>query len=289
MINPDYLKTFLDLIESKSFTRTAERLYMTQPGVTQHIQKLEEHFECPLLIRQGKTFKLSEKGHHLALYARRLFLDYQGLQDILKGDDPSSGECRVASPGSFGLKLFDILLKSKMKNPGLTILFTAAPNSSIAPLLIERKIDLGFVTKEVDHPEISCSAFTEEKLLLILPKKFKYQNLAELKELGFISHPDGPHLLQRILNAQKDTAEMSAIDFKVQVSVNQLNRILDPVSQGLGFTVLPEGAYQNYPNIKELKIAPLKVNVFDKVFLLTRRFESLPARYDHIIKLLKKE
>ena len=56
MINQQWLHTFLTLVEVGHFTKTAEKLYMTQPGVSQHIKKLEELVEVPLLNRIGKRF-----------------------------------------------------------------------------------------------------------------------------------------------------------------------------------------------------------------------------------------
>ncbi|MGL5799515.1 MAG: helix-turn-helix domain-containing protein, partial [Plesiomonas sp.] len=37
MINPIWLKTFISLVDTGNFSRTAEKLNMTQPGVSQHI------------------------------------------------------------------------------------------------------------------------------------------------------------------------------------------------------------------------------------------------------------
>ncbi|TMN84121.1 LysR family transcriptional regulator, partial [Pseudoalteromonas phenolica] len=42
MINPTWLNTFCTLVEVNHFTQTAERLFMTQSGVSQHIKKLEQ-------------------------------------------------------------------------------------------------------------------------------------------------------------------------------------------------------------------------------------------------------
>src|SRR5690349_13516467 len=52
MINPSFLKTFVTLVETRSFTRTATRLGMTQPGVSQHLRWLEEYFGATLIERR---------------------------------------------------------------------------------------------------------------------------------------------------------------------------------------------------------------------------------------------
>jgi DNA-binding transcriptional LysR family regulator len=56
MINHIWLKTFCTLVDVSHFTKTAEKLFMTQSGVSQHIKKLEKQLDSQLLIREGKTF-----------------------------------------------------------------------------------------------------------------------------------------------------------------------------------------------------------------------------------------
>ena len=56
MFNALYFRTFISLVETGSFTQTARKLDMTQPGVSQHVRKLEEYFCLPLLLRKGKRF-----------------------------------------------------------------------------------------------------------------------------------------------------------------------------------------------------------------------------------------
>ena len=53
MINLSWLKTFCTLADAEHFTKTAELLFMTQSGVSQHIKKLEQQLDTPLLIRDG--------------------------------------------------------------------------------------------------------------------------------------------------------------------------------------------------------------------------------------------
>ncbi|MEG0020290.1 MAG: LysR family transcriptional regulator, partial [Oscillospiraceae bacterium] len=48
------IQTFLALCEDKSYTKTAQRLFITQPTVTQHIQYLEKRFCKKLFCYRGK-------------------------------------------------------------------------------------------------------------------------------------------------------------------------------------------------------------------------------------------
>jgi len=74
MINPLWLRSFCTLVEIGHFTRTAERLHMTQSGVSQHIHKLEALLAAPLLLREGKQFTVTEAGERLYREAREILL-----------------------------------------------------------------------------------------------------------------------------------------------------------------------------------------------------------------------
>jgi len=54
VLNASWLETFTTLCDIGHFTRTADRLAMTQPGVSQHIRKLEQQVGQPLILREGK-------------------------------------------------------------------------------------------------------------------------------------------------------------------------------------------------------------------------------------------
>ena len=67
MINPILLRSFCTLVEVGHFTRSAERLNMTQSGISQHIRKLEEQFQANTAGRHhsDQTFKSGIRCHPL--------------------------------------------------------------------------------------------------------------------------------------------------------------------------------------------------------------------------------
>ena len=78
------------MVEVNHFTQTAERLYMTQSGVSQHIKKLEQQVNCALLERHGKQFSLTPQGQNLYQQGSLLLKDWQFLEQQLKDDSPYS-------------------------------------------------------------------------------------------------------------------------------------------------------------------------------------------------------
>ncbi|WZL81937.1 LysR family transcriptional regulator [Vallitaleaceae bacterium 9-2] len=63
------LQSFLKVVELKNYTQAAKALNLTQPAITQHIKKLEEHYQCKLIQIIGKSVHLTAQGEALYHYA----------------------------------------------------------------------------------------------------------------------------------------------------------------------------------------------------------------------------
>jgi len=285
MINPSFLKTFLSVAETKSFTQTSEILHMTQPGVSQHLKWLEDYFGEPLIARIGKTFELTEEGKKVLTYGHALFTEHELFKKSLGKDDPHEGLCRFASPGSFGIKMYDFLMSLNRKHPGLVIHFAYAPNSSIVRDVIEDRVDVGFVTRKPDEPYIDVEVFEEEKLQLMVPAKFSQIDFMGLKNLGFINHPDGFHHASRLLQENFPKEFRGMDDFPVRGFINQITRILEPVAHGLAFTALPEFACAASICKPRPKIFPLKKQVTDPIYKICKKHRKFPSRFDFIFSV----
>ena len=73
MMDLDPLKTFHHVAQLKSFTKAAQKLYLTQPAVSQQIQRLEHSLRVSLFDRSKKQIELTPQGEILFSYTRKLF------------------------------------------------------------------------------------------------------------------------------------------------------------------------------------------------------------------------
>ena len=73
MDEKDY-ELLLDLNETKNITKTASRLYMTQPAITKRIQKMEEELSCQLFLRSKKGVILTHSGESIIHYENDILL-----------------------------------------------------------------------------------------------------------------------------------------------------------------------------------------------------------------------
>lgn len=280
-MNLGFLKTFVTLARERSFTRTAQVLHMTQPGVSQHVGKLEEHFGLPLVDRAAPGFRLTEAGLRLAEHGAKLLEDAANLALLVAEDSPWEGECRFASPGSFGIKMYSFLLEVNREHRGLVIHYVYRPNDVILEQVLRGQTDVGFVTVEPGSPELEARAVDEERLCLVVPRGARVGSAQDLVELGFVGHPDGNHQAGRLLEA--NFPEVALAQVPLRAFNNQITRILEPVALGLGFTALPEGAVNAFCDPAAIEVVDLPVPVVDTIWAVHRRGRILPRRFGFLL------
>ncbi|VDR30363.1 Ben and cat operon transcriptional regulator [Raoultella terrigena] len=56
------LRYFVEVVRQQSFTRAAEKLFVTQPTISKMLKNLEDELNCTLLIRDGRRLLLTDTG-----------------------------------------------------------------------------------------------------------------------------------------------------------------------------------------------------------------------------------
>jgi DNA-binding transcriptional LysR family regulator len=290
MLNPVWLNTFKTLIDIGHFTQTAEKLYMTQPGVSQHIKKLENAAGHSLIRRENKSFELTEQGRIVYEYALKIVAEENKLIEQLSFDDPYSGQCKLSCSGSLALLLYPELLTLQQLYPNLSIQLEAAPNQKILNEVQLGNIDIGIVTNLPNSTLYQSKLVGTEALCLVFPKRFENRSLSIelLHQCGLINHPDALHYLSLYFELCGE-ATLTNINLEALPKsgyINQLNQILLPVAKGIGFTVLPESAVDTFPEKKALYILKTKKQVKEKLYLVQKKNRDLPHRYQAIYEVL---
>jgi DNA-binding transcriptional LysR family regulator len=277
MINPIWLETFCTLVEVGHFTRTAQKLFMTQSGVSQHIKKLEKQLDIALLIRDGKSFSLTDAGQKLYQKGQALLNASEALERLIKQDNEYAGCVKIASPGSVGLKLYPHLLDIQQAHPALVIDYSFAPNKNIERDLVNREIELGLITQLSQVSTLTSLKIADEPLVLVTPNKVKSIQWQTLIELGFISHPDAAHH-GRLLLSENFTEFEHIEQLPHKGFSNQISLILTPVSKGFGFTVLPLYAARAFVDQNLIRIHTLETSVSESLYLCFNRRSNLTNR-----------
>lgn len=287
MINPLWLNSFCGLVANGHFTRTAQQLNMTQSGVSQHIRKLEEQIGVPLLDRKGKGFELTDAGKRLYTEAQKIILALSNLEQTITADPPFEGIVKIMSPGSIGLKLYQHLLQLQVCHPQLIIDYRFASNRDIEKAVVSKHIDFGLLTNLPNEAGLDCKPIGKESLLLVTPSAVTHPSWEQLNKLGFINHPDGSHHANLLLSA--NYPEFKHIrEFMQKGFSNQIGLILLPVSMGLGFTVLPSYAVENFAEPHLIAVSHLQNSVAETIYLATHHSTSRPNRVKSVLAEISK-
>lgn len=303
MLNQQWLATFVTLVEVGHFTHTANKLFMTQPGVSQHIKKLEDQVGVPLLLRKGKRFELTEAGAILYQHARQYRNAETELLARLQTDNAYAGECRFGCSGAIASLLYPHFLEWQINYPELCVMIEAAPNQRIVSGILNNQLDMGIVTKRGEESELSYQAVGYAELTLVLPSQYQAEKIGIelLEHIGFIDHPDGDYYLQQVLRANFSGSEpvvnsSGGAHSKVHAMgitrhirrtgyVNQLSQILLPVAKGLGFTVLPLSTVNAFMPRESLWAVDLEQKVQESLYLVHKSTRPLPSRFNAFIEI----
>ena len=288
MLNATWLNTFTTLCETGHFTRAAERLNMTQPGVSQHLRKLEAQLGQALISQQGKGFNLTEAGEAvfaLGLSRRR---EERALRDVNARDTRDAGGVRIACSGSFAMLLYPALLSWMETAPDLSLRLEAAPQAAILSGLHDGRFDLGGLGAYPDHPRLQARHLGREELCLILPADNADvpSSFADLDARGFIAHPDGFAYADDLLRRNFPGDYPGADHIRVRGHVNQIGQIPAPVAQGVGYTLLPRSGIEVFAQKDRLTVVQLPERRWHAPWLAWRRGRTLPARLQHATDLI---
>lgn len=240
-LNSRWLRSFTILCEERHFTRAAERLNMTQPGMSQHVAKLEQQIGQRLIERDAPSFLLTEAGEKTLSLAKARWRAEQDFLDGLGGADPDAGTARLACSGSFAVLLYPVLMDWMAGSPDLSVHLTAAPEERIVEGVLSGAFDLGVVTDHPRHPHLGVESLGAEQLDLILPGTWadRVPSFDDLQTLGYVQHPDGAGYAQKVLGANY-AGEFRGVDgLRIRSFVNQIGQIPAPVAAGIGYTILP--------------------------------------------------
>lgn len=259
---------------------------MTQSGVSQHIKKLEGFLGASLLDRDANGFELTEAGRRLYQQAQPIVDSLAHLQEQVMADPPHQGRVNVISPGSVGLQLYRHLLGFQQQHQGLIIDHRFAPNGSIESAVVQKHADIGLMTQIPQHPQCAFNDVGREQLLLVTPASESVPSLSALEKLGFIDHPDGHHHANLLLSANFSDFSSSQ-QIPVRGFSNQIGLILEPVSLGLGFTVLPQHAVASFAKPESIRVHTLSTPVYEPLYLVTSATTQRPARVQVLLEEIR--
>ena len=274
-LNIDHLRYFLVLSQEMHYSRAAQRLNISQSGLSHAIAALEQELGVSLFQKSGRGIALGRYGAALLPQA----------QQIVALADSCLRHFQMLREGVGTLRLQTIPLliiptvtrlcrQFKQANPGCDFEFSTGMSSQVCQSVIQGKADIGFCSKILPDPQLVYAAIQRRAMVAAVPldHPLARQDTVTLEEtLPY------PHVTYSWLSGQRDPVDHLFAPVRdrwhIAYQVEDANFILELVAQGFGITVLLDTPPVHRPDVKVL---PLTHPVQESDFYIVRRSAPHP-------------
>ncbi len=237
------LRYFVAVAEEGNFSYAADREHVSQPSLSQQIQKLEAELGQQLFDRLPRSVVLTEPGRHLLEYARQILTDIADARRSVGAlDGEVAGRLSVGAIPSISLYLLPRLIAGfERAYPKVTFELFEDTTAKLAERLEEGTVDVVLASSGDERPTLAQHSLGKEPLLMLLPEKHR---LARKKTIAWSDLASEKFLLLHEIHSLSITVRrlLAANHLKPEVVLQgaQLATIAAMVAAGLGVTVVPE-------------------------------------------------
>lgn len=281
------IRAFLMVAETGSFSRAAEKLFITQPAISKRISTLEFTLDCKLFDRLGKTIQLTQAGEALIPGYRRILAEIDESERIISTlRTKVSGHLKFGTSHHIGLhRLPPVLRRYTELYPDVELDIQFMDSEQAAKLILKGSIELALITlpDNIEKPFTTLPVWNDPMACVVasdhILAKRKTVTRKQLFEHSVLLQAHGTHTRDII---DKTLKLPSAI--KIIMESNYLETIKAMIQSGLGWGVLPESMIDD--SLHRLKITGINMERHLGVLLHGTKTLSGPA--SALIETLKK-
>lgn len=190
-MNLDYLRTYLEVIKTGSFSEVARKLSISQPTVSFQIQKLERDLGVRLIDRSKKTIIMTEAGKRLLRFAEfveeeraRLLDDVEQLREEVVGDLVITAS---TVPGEFLIPA--ILSEFKVQHPAVGIRVAVSDSLTVINDVQNGAYEVGFCGAMPEGQDLESFKIAEDEIVLIVFPEHPFANRPEVSPMEVVGEP----------------------------------------------------------------------------------------------------
>ncbi len=188
-----HLKYFVAVAEDLHFRKAAERLFISQPGLSRQIKQMENDLGVKLFERHNRKVELTKAGSYLKTEVTQYL---KGLDRIFNQakllSDGIGGDLKFGYVGSAMQEIIpDLLLKFRKENPNAQFSLKELDNQKQIESLLSHDIDIGFVRLERVPRDLKIKPVLKENFCLVLPidhpiNDANFKSIKQFKNDAFI-------------------------------------------------------------------------------------------------------
>jgi DNA-binding transcriptional LysR family regulator len=272
------IRAFLIVAETHSFSRAAEKLFITQPAISKRIATLEYTLDCKLFDRLGKSVQLTQAGTALIPSYQRILNEMDEAQRIISTLRSNiSGHLKFGTSHHIGLhRLPPILRQYSNQYPDVELDIQFIDSEQAAELILKGSIELALITlpDDIKKPLNTIKLWSDPMQCVVAHDhalaKYKSVNIETLSQYGVLLQAHNTHTRDIIDNALRLKS-----DVKIIMESNYLETIKAMIQHGLGWGILPDSMIDK--SLHRLKIKGVTMERHLGVLLHASRTLSGPA------------
>lgn len=287
----DWYKTFYIVAKSKNITDAAEKMFISQPAVSQTIKQLEEELKTKLFLRDPKGVQLTKEGQILYNYIEDAMEKIDlGEKKLIEQVNLERGEIRIGSSDMcLQFFLLPYLEKFRERYPKIKISVTNGPTPETIKLLREDKIDFGLVSEPFKLDKKYKTTFAcEIKDVFICGEKYKELSkksvkLEELKGLPFICLEENTSSREYL----NEYFKKNNVEFLPKYELATSNLIVDFAKRNFGIGCVVNKFAETMIKSKEIFIINIKEKILSRNICIIRKDNLISRASEELIKIIE--
>lgn len=257
------LESFCAVVRYQSFTKAAEKLYISQPTISTHIRMLEQEFNSRLIIRTTKNIEITPHGKELFACAQKIFTLKNDL--IQKWSEENKKIIRIGAstiPADYILP--EVLPLFCQKYPDIQLHIHQNDSGNILQSILNGKFTIGMIGMKSFEKELDFVPFFHDEIVMITPKQEKFLHFAQkafnqddlislLKKETIILREQGSGSKKR-LESYFEQINLSEKSLNIIARLNDQESIKKLVASGLGISFISAKAITDADNLLTIKL-----------------------------------
>jgi LysR family transcriptional regulator, low CO2-responsive transcriptional regulator len=273
------LKIFLKVLETKSITKTAEELYMTQPAISIQLKNFQDQFKIPLTEIHGRQLYVTDFGYEIGEIAKRVLENLEEIQFKTKAyQGVLTGKLKIAT-ASTGKYVMPYFLSGFMnKYEGIDFNLDVTNKTKVIESLKNNEIDFALVSILPDELDVLHEELIENKLFLVGNSAEPAKNASLIyREKGSATRAEMEAFFKETeLNSRK----------KLELTSNEA--VKQSIIAGLGISIVPVIGIKNEIQNGSLHIIKRKglpiVNTWRLIWLKNKKLSPVAEGYLQFIR-----
>lgn len=275
------LQVFVTVAEEKNFTRAAERMHMSQPAISQHIQSLERTLDAKLLDRTNKYVRLNKAGNIVYHHAKAILSQYSQMnRRIQELRNEASGTLSIGSSLSFGEYVLPYVIAGFIAvypkvTPSITIENTQAVVSGVA----NGDLDIGIIEGTAHHDDVTVEPFATDRVVVVASVN---DPLARLKQPTISDFSKQPWIIREKGSGTREITDRVFETYGIRpnsiMEFGSTQIIKESVEAGLGITLLSKWVIRKELQWLTLVDLPLSDTPIERQFSIVYRTSDFQTK-----------